>query len=234
MTVPATTRRAGPFAGNDVATSFAFTFKLFDAANIAVVLTDDNGAESTLVLDSDYTITLNADQDVTPGGSIEYPVSPSIDPLPTGYTLHALGAEPYTQETELPTGGAYRADTVESALDRIVFQTQQLNEEMSRALTLPVSADGVDTELPSPEANSVIGWNGAGTALVNIPTVPVGDGNAANVTYTPAGAGSVDTTVQARLREVVSVKDKGATGGGVVNDRAAIAAALAEIGRAHV
>lgn len=45
--------------------------------------------------------------------------------------------------------------------------------------------------------------------------------------YTPAGTGAVATTVQAKLRESVSVKDFGAVGNGVADDTAAINAALA-------
>jgi hypothetical protein len=51
--------------------------------------------------------------------------------------------------------------------------------------------------------------------------------DAANVSYTPAGAQAVTTNVQAKLRETVSVMDFGATGDGVTDDTAAIVAALA-------
>lgn len=43
-------------------------------------------------------------------------------------------------------------------------------------------------------------------------------GGAAEITYTPAGTGAQTTTVQAKLRETVSVKDFGAVGDGVTND----------------
>lgn len=53
--------------------------------------------------------------------------------------------------------------------------------------------------------------------------------NAAFVEYDPQGAGAVQTTVQAKLRETVSVKDFGAVGDGIANDSAAIQLALNSI-----
>ena len=46
------------------------------------------------------------------------------------------------------------------------------------------------------------------------------------ITYLPAGTGAVLTTVQTKLRQIVSVMDFGATGNGTTNDAAAIQAAI--------
>lgn len=50
--------------------------------------------------------------------------------------------------------------------------------------------------------------------------------NSANVGYTPAGSGAVATTVQAKLRQTISVQDFGAVGNGIADDTVAINAAL--------
>lgn len=53
-------------------------------------------------------------------------------------------------------------------------------------------------------------------------------GTSANeIGYTPGGTGAVATTVQTKLRQMVSVKDFGALGDGVANDTAAFIAAAA-------
>lgn len=211
MTAPATTRRAGPFNGNGAATSFPFTFKVFAASDIAVVKTSTAGVESTLALGSGYSVALNVDQDASPGGNITYPVSGSA--LAVGEKLTVIGALPYDQTADLPTGGSYRAVVVENALDRTVFQVQQLVERLDRTLTLPTSATAA-TGLPAPEAFKVLGWNSTGTALIN----------------TPAGAPSgTEALVLARLSSItaaaVNVIDYGAVLDGVTDDYAALVAA---------
>jgi hypothetical protein len=55
--------------------------------------------------------------------------------------------------------------------------------------------------------DNITGINGTGIAS-----------NAVNVQYDPAGTGAVATTVQAKLRQTVSIKDFGAVGDGVTDD----------------
>jgi hypothetical protein len=164
MTVPATTRRAGPYNGNGSTTSFSFSFKTFASGDLQVTKTSTTGIESVLVKDSDYTVTLNVDQDTSPGGSITYPISGSA--LATGEKLTIVGDLEYEQTTDLLGGGAFNARVIEDTFDRTVIQIQQLEERQDRALTLPVSANA-SNQVPFPEPNKLIGWDSGGTALVN-------------------------------------------------------------------
>lgn len=165
MTVPATARRAGPYNGNGSTTSFSFSFKTFAAGDLQVTRTSSVGIETVLVLNSDYSVTLNPDQDTSPGGTITYPISGSA--LPTGSKLTIVGNLAYEQTTDLLGGGAFNARVIEDTFDRTVIQIQQLEERADRAMALPVSASGVSATLPAPEANKYLGWNGGATALVN-------------------------------------------------------------------
>lgn len=165
MTVSSTTRKAGPFSGNGSTTSFPFSFKIYTKNDIAVYLTNSLGAISTLVLDSDYSVSVNANQDTTPGGTVTYPISGSA--LPTGSTLTINGNMAYSQSTQLPSGGAYNAQNVEQAFDRVTILTQQLLEAINRAVQLPVSTSLSSASLPTPAATNLLGWNNTATALQN-------------------------------------------------------------------
>jgi trimeric autotransporter adhesin len=138
MTVPSTTRKAGPYTGNGVQTVFPFSFKVFSVADVTVTQTDTIGVDATLT--SGYVVTLNPDQVASPGGSITLSVAP-----PSGYKITATGALPYDQTLSLPGGGNFSPVAAENAFDRVVMQLQQVNEKVSRAITLPVSS----TQAPS-------------------------------------------------------------------------------------
>lgn len=165
MTVPSTTRRAGPFLGNGSTTTFAFPFKVFAASDLAVYRVSTAGVETLLTLTTDYSVTLNPDQDASPGGS----VTPVVL-LASGEKLTVIGATQYTQELDLPAGGNFNAKALEDALDRTTFQIQQLAEAALRALALPPSA-AASGVLPSPVAGNVIGWDDTASALRNIDPV---------------------------------------------------------------
>jgi hypothetical protein len=237
MTTPSTPRKAGPLLGTGAQTSWPFTFKVFAASDIAVTIANNLGVETALVLNTDYSVSVNANQDTSPGGTVTYPLSGS--PLPVGSKLTIIGNLPYDQPLDLPSGGNFSPLALENELDRLAMQIQQLRELTSRSLQVPVSDSNVGMTLPTAveRANKVLGFTTGGEPTVSQRTLAEIDAavgsfvnntgnNAATVLYTPAGAGADITTVQAKLRETVSLKDFGAVGDGSVNDSAAILDAL--------
>lgn len=165
MTVPVSSRRAGPYNCDGVETDFDFAFKVFAESNVGVVLTDSDGLETTLTLNSHYTVVLNGDQENNPGGTIT--TIGGSSPYATGNTITMLGTLSYRQGTNITSSGGFLPAVIMAALDYLCILTQQLKELADRSLRLPVSASGVSTELPAPEASTFLGWNALGTALVN-------------------------------------------------------------------
>jgi hypothetical protein len=97
--------------------------------------------------------------------------------------------------------------------------------------TLAVYVDGVnqviDNAYVESTSTSVTFMSGLHLgALVKFVNLNAASVDASTVSYAPGGTGAVATTVQAKLRESVSVMDFGAVGDGVTDDTAAINAAL--------
>ena len=145
MTISSESIKAGPFSGNDSTTTFAFTFKCFAQGDLKVVLTNSSGVDTTLTITTDYTVSLNANQDTSPGGSIT--TTGSSSPPATGEKLTILNEPAYTQGTDLITGGGFYPDVVETALDRSTILARRAKEEVGRSIQIPVSDSAGTTVL---------------------------------------------------------------------------------------
>jgi hypothetical protein len=137
-------RKVGPFVGNGSASVFPFTFKVFSKSDLVVVRAQA-GVETTLTVDSDFTVVLNADQDGSPGGSITL----TAGALAVGYTLIISSNIAETQQTQLTNLGGFYPEVITAALDKLTILVQQQQEKLDRAVTLPITDPSLDTDLPS-------------------------------------------------------------------------------------
>lgn len=138
MTVPTSHSRV-QYDGNDAATEFDYTFKIFDADDLVVVLTDVDDNETTLVRGSDYSVDGVGDE---AGGTVTYPISGT--PLATGETLTILREIPVVQETDLRNQGRFYPETIEEEFDRSRMIDQQVVEVQGRALKKTLGGDNYD------------------------------------------------------------------------------------------
>lgn len=163
MTISSTIRKAGPFPGNGFTVALPFTFKVFTAADVlAVKAVTATGVETTLTLGSDYTVTLNEDQNTLPGGTLTL-----VTAHATGTTVTLTSQVANTQGTDLTNLGGFYPKVINDALDRATIQIQQLAEKVGRSLLSAVSSSS-PARLPAPVPTKVLAWNSAGTDLENV------------------------------------------------------------------
>ena len=220
MTISSNSRKAGPFIGNGTAATFPFTFKVFQASDLEVVkLTVATNVETILVLNTDYTASVNEDQNSSPGGTITLVAGA----LATGFNLVITSDIENLQPTDLTNQGGFYPEVITDALDRATIQIQQLQEGLDRAALLPItssadaaslvadivrladSADNIDTV-----ATNIGNVNNVGDDIANVNIVA---GNISNVNTVAAVSANVTTvatdiaavnTVAADLNEPVS------------------------------
>ena len=120
MTISSSTRKAGPFTGNGTTATYPFTFKIFQASDLLVVRTSLTGVDTTLTLTTDYTVSLNADQNSAPGGSITL----TAGNLATGLKVTMTSQVPYTQTTDLTNQGGFYPQVITTALDKLTIGVQ--------------------------------------------------------------------------------------------------------------
>lgn len=225
MTLSTTANKVS-YTGDGTTVSFAIPFLFLENAHIEATLRDVAGAETTWVLNTEFTLT---GAGAASGGTLSVSTSPADYTPASGEALVIRRVVPETQETDYPEGGAFPAAAHEQALDKLTMLVQQHSEEIARAPALPVSSALTDITVPEPGASEVIRWNAAGTALETISVA----GLSASLDAAIAGpvAGQMlahnGTHWVNRAGNVLNIKDFGVVGDGTTDDRASIAAAVA-------
>lgn len=190
---------------------YAFTFEILVQTDIAVYR-----GSTLLTLTTDYTVTINANGT----GSVTLVVAG------TG-NITIVGARAIQRSSDYTTGGDLFASTLNTDLDSQTIYSQQLAETLDRTISVPITdASTLDMELPSSatRANKVFAFDSSGNPQVSTNTLAAIDaavdtiesiagaasGSSAGISHIASGTGAVATTVQAKLRETVSVADFGA------------------------
>ncbi|MDR3898299.1 MAG: hypothetical protein Q3X95_03445, partial [Duodenibacillus sp.] len=139
-------RLAGPYIGDGTGQkTFSFGFFVFTEGDVYVATAaTENGASSTLQQGTDYTVTLNADQEASPGGTITLTAEAG---LADGAVLVIGSDVDYTQTLDLTNYTRFPPERITEELDRIVVQIQQLAEIAERVLTVPPTSSSTPEDL---------------------------------------------------------------------------------------
>jgi hypothetical protein len=178
MTISSTTRVAGPFTGNGTASAFPFAWKVFAAADLDVVRRNvTSGTDTVLVLNTDYTVTLNGNQNTNPGGTVTLVAGA----LATGFTLTLTSDLANLQPTDLTNQGGFYPEVINDSLDRATIQIQQLAGEVSRSIRAPLADGSPAMVLPPSDvrSNGFLAFDGNG-----LPTIQAAASGAAPTSIT--------------------------------------------------
>lgn len=145
------------YSGDDSTTVFAYTFKVFDEDDLVVIIRDANGVETTKTITTDYTVSGVGD---VGGGNVTMLTAPT-----STETLLILREQPITQGLDLVPNDPFPADSIEEALDKLVFMMQQQAEELDRCIKLSKTNTMTSTEFTvsaADRANEVFSFDASG------------------------------------------------------------------------
>jgi len=146
------------------AVDYSYDFKVFDETDLVVKSRSSAGVETTLVLNSDYSVHGVGDSN---GGYI----TPSVayKAAHDGEALAIIRRVAVKQGTSIRNQGKFFPETHEDVFDYITMICQQVAESIGRTMILPdtASSEDFDPTLPVPVALSLLGWDSTGKKIQN-------------------------------------------------------------------
>ena len=196
MTVASTARRVQFTVGSSGQQGpYAFAFKVLDQADLAVYV-GSTTASTLKTLTTHYTVSLSADGTGTiTFASGQYPTEAQL--------VTIIGDKAYARTTDFTAGGDIRAATLNSDGDAQAIFAQQLDENLTRALQVPIfgnrnyTSDGpllVPYDSTTNNAGKLFAYTAAGNALeLTDKAVSAATVSASDVAVTSAGAAGTAT-----------------------------------------
>ena len=158
-----TTAPRNDYIGNGATATYSYTFRIFSSSDLRVTKRDTSGAETALILTTDYTVTgVNR----ASGGTITL----LAGNLPSGYTLTIRFDRTPQQSTDLRNQGSFFAETHETKFDELTRYIQALTDVVDRSLHLPETEVGTDAATTLPSASLRAGQFMAFDANGNVTT----------------------------------------------------------------
>ncbi len=146
--------------GDGTTVTFPYTFRILDDEHMSVYV---DGV--LLALTTDYTVTDVGEQT---GGNVVFvaTIAHDVTPADDAEIVFARNV-PYTQLTDLSTGGTLDEETLEDVFDKQTMLCQQLEEELTRTLKLSQFSLFDNLTIPDPVAGEVLVWKPDLTGLIN-------------------------------------------------------------------
>jgi len=168
MAINTTTRQTTAFTSGN---NFAFAFKVYEVGDVKVIqIQTSNGAETVLTITTNYTVTLNDDQNANPGGTVTLVSSGSAQNLATGYNIVITSKVSSLQLTEITNQGGFFPEVINDVLDKAVILDQQQQSVIDKTIRFPITqtVGGLEiTENAATRANKTLVFDGSGDLSVS-------------------------------------------------------------------
>jgi hypothetical protein len=167
MTVNTINITSGPYVGNGLSDTYSYTFRVNDKTQLSVYETDDNGNQTLLTVDTDYTVTGIG---VDAGGTVVR----TAGNLPTDYEWYIRSNYVENQLTAFPSQGPFFPDVHEAQFDHLTFLVQQLRDTLDRSFRLSdsIDVDGAFTLLQdaASRAGQFLAFDASGNIVISTGT----------------------------------------------------------------
>lgn len=131
------------YVGNGSVDTYNYTFRIFDEDDIEVIVRDTSDVETVLTKTTHYTVTgvggVNGGTIPLVNGAFDW-IDAEGD-LKADYVLTIRRVIPLVQETDIRNQGAFYPEIHEDQFDKLVMIDQQQQDEIDRALKLPVTVN---------------------------------------------------------------------------------------------
>jgi len=159
MSVDTTTRKQ-TFNMDGSTVNFDFTFRALrgNEEDIKCLIISTTGTITLLTYSTEYSVVIDRDG----GGTVTV-----SDPETTGTTLLVYRDTTNTQESDYEDFNQFPADTVENDFDKRTMRSQEIDDDISRAVKANISSSLSDIELPTPSAGKALVWDTGLTGITN-------------------------------------------------------------------
>jgi len=161
MTISTTIIKSS-YSGNGSTSAFTYNFKITDQDDIEVIIRSANGTETVKTLTTHYTVS------GVGGNSGTVTFTAGNIPI-TGETVVLRRSTPQTQAMDLIDNDPMSAETIETAHDKVVAITQELQEQIDRSIKLSRTNTMTSTEFTvdaTDRANKILAFDGNGEISV--------------------------------------------------------------------
>jgi len=156
-----TTIAKNSYSGNGSTTVFAYQFKILAQTDLQVILRAATGVETVQEITTHYTV---SGVGASSGGNVTFGSAPA-----SGVTVLIRRATTQTQTVDLVENDPFTAETVETAFDRSIILSQELQEQVDRSIKISRTNTMTSTDFTTSatdRANKLLAFDSSGEIAV--------------------------------------------------------------------